>query len=98
MTTNAKRLVLCLDGTWGNPYQMKERDDGTGVLKPSNPLKMARAVLPWDAEGQVAQLTFTTRGSACWDGTPASQPNCPLRRPQASARSGAGFRPTSRRR
>ena len=28
---NKKRIVISLDGTWNNPYQEKERDDGTKV-------------------------------------------------------------------
>lgn len=55
-----KRLVLCLDGTWNNAYQMRERDDGSEVLKPSNPLKMARAVVPLG--GETAQLTYYDSG------------------------------------
>ena len=27
MTNHERRIVLCLDGTWNNPYQLKERDD-----------------------------------------------------------------------
>lgn len=62
MTAMRKRIVLCLDGTWNNPYQRKERDDGTKVLKPSNPLKMSRAVESWDPHAQVAQITYYHTG------------------------------------
>ena len=62
MTEQPKRIVLCLDGTWNNPYQMAERDDGTEVLKPSNPLKMARSVLPWDPDSGRPQLTYYDTG------------------------------------
>lgn len=49
-----RRLVLCLDGTWNSAYDEKQRSDGHTVLKPSNPLKACRAVLPFDeATGQV---------------------------------------------
>jgi len=53
-----KHIVICLDGTWQNPYQVKQRDDGTSVLKPSNVLKLARAVLPIDPTDQVPQITY----------------------------------------
>jgi uncharacterized protein (DUF2235 family) len=46
---NPRRLVLCLDGTWNSTYVQKKRDDGHHVLKPSNVLKLCRAVLPFDA-------------------------------------------------
>ena len=55
-----KRLILCLDGTWNNPYQKRKRSDGSEVLKPSNPLKMARAVLPTD--GPTAQICYYDTG------------------------------------
>ncbi len=53
-----KRIVICLDGTWQNPYQVKQRDDGSSVLKPSNVLKLARAVLPVDPVGHMPQITY----------------------------------------
>jgi uncharacterized protein (DUF2235 family) len=53
-----KRIVICLDGTWQNPYQVKQRDDGTSVLKPSNVLKLARAVLPLDPSDLRPQITY----------------------------------------
>ena len=61
-TVSPKRLVLCLDGTWNNPYQKRARDDGSEVLKPTNPLKMARAVCPWDEATQVSQITYYDTG------------------------------------
>lgn len=39
-----RRLVLCLDGTWNSTYRLHKRTDGHAVLKPSNVLKLARAV------------------------------------------------------
>jgi hypothetical protein len=42
----ARRLVLCLDGTWNSTYTRKKRDDDHYVIKPSNILKLARAILP----------------------------------------------------
>jgi uncharacterized protein (DUF2235 family) len=43
-----RRLVICLDGTWNNTYSLKKRTDGHAVYKPTNVLKLARAVLPCD--------------------------------------------------
>lgn len=58
MPDQSKAIVLCLDGTWNNAYQEKEREDGSKVLKPTNPLKLSRAILPWDAERQRPQVTY----------------------------------------
>ncbi len=55
------RLIFCLDGTWNNPFITVERDDGTTVMKPTNPLKLARAILPEDAVG-TRQLTYYDSG------------------------------------
>jgi uncharacterized protein (DUF2235 family) len=56
-----QRLVICLDGTWNNPYREKERYDRgqrgkKKVLKPTNVLKTCRAV-PLEANG-VRQLAY----------------------------------------
>jgi uncharacterized protein (DUF2235 family) len=51
-----RRLVLCLDGTWNSTYAGERREDGHTVLKPSNTLKMARAVVP-ETAGDI-QLTY----------------------------------------
>ncbi len=72
----SKRIVICLDGTWQNPYRMKERDDGTRVLKPSNVLKLARAVLPLDPTTVGRRSPTTTWGSAPWSRTPAGRTPC----------------------
>ncbi|MYH56836.1 MAG: DUF2235 domain-containing protein, partial [Boseongicola sp. SB0675_bin_26] len=55
------RLVLCLDGTWNSPFKPVTRDDGSKVLKPTNPLKLARAVRPVDDAG-ARQLTYYDSG------------------------------------
>lgn len=52
-----RRIVLCLDGTWNSPYDEARRDDGTKVLKPTNTLKLCRAVVPIDDTGR-AQITY----------------------------------------
>ncbi len=62
MTIKPKRLALCLDGTWNNPYQRKARDDGSEVVKPSNPLKVARSILRWDEAEQISQITYYDTG------------------------------------
>ena len=56
-----KRLVVCLDGTWNNPYKEKRRYKNVGIFKPTNVLKTCRAVLPADAEG-VPQITYYDPG------------------------------------
>lgn len=43
-----KRIVLCADGTWNEPEQVDEK---TGRRRPTNVLKIARAVLPEGADG-----------------------------------------------
>ena len=54
-----RHLAICLDGTWSNPTTERDRD-GRLVVKPSNVLKLARAVLP-EADG-VSQLTYYDSG------------------------------------
>lgn len=53
---NPRRIVLCLDGTWNSTYALKKRDDGHAVFKPSNVLKLARALLPYDAKHDRQQI------------------------------------------
>jgi|SRR5882672_1798765 len=43
-----KRIVICADGTWNEPEQT---DDVTGRRRPTNVLKVARAVLPQAEDG-----------------------------------------------
>lgn len=57
-----RRFVICLDGTWKNPYEEKQRDDGTRVLKPANPLKIARAVKPYDPATERMQIAYYSPG------------------------------------
>ena len=52
-----RRLVLCLDGTWNSTFGETTRADGHKVLRPTNPLKICRAVLPQDSSGR-AQITY----------------------------------------
>ena len=53
-----RRLVLCLDGTWNNAYSRKKRTDGHAVYKPSNVLKTARAIVPYDADSDRHQIVL----------------------------------------
>src|SRR5689334_12484524 len=53
-----KRLVLCLDGTWSGAYNETKRRDGHAVLKPANPLKLCRAVVPFDNRTGHAQIAY----------------------------------------
>jgi len=54
----ARRIVLCLDGTWNSAYDEQHRSDGHTVLKPSNVLKLARAVPPRGPVSQTEQITY----------------------------------------
>lgn len=52
----AKRLIVCSDGTWNTPDQK----DG-GKYRPSNVVKMARAIKPLGRDGR-QQVVFYDRG------------------------------------
>jgi len=53
-----RRLVLCLDGTWNSTYTRKQRDAAHYVIKPSNVLKLARAILPRSPADQRDQIVY----------------------------------------
>ncbi|MFW2372480.1 MAG: DUF2235 domain-containing protein [Gammaproteobacteria bacterium] len=57
---DSKRFVMCLDGTWNNTYAENEREDGSKVIKPSNVLKLARAVLPRASDGREQIVYYDT--------------------------------------
>lgn len=57
-----KRIVLCLDGTWNNTYNQTQREDGHLLLKPANPLKLCRVVLPFDEKTGRQQITYYHAG------------------------------------
>src|ERR1041385_2250336 len=62
-STPPKRLVLCLDGTWNNPYDEQKRGgEKTDVIKPSNPLKTCRVVVPFDEVSGRIQVTYYATG------------------------------------
>jgi uncharacterized protein (DUF2235 family) len=44
-TTPGRRLILCLDGTWNSTANEQEREDHSKVFRPTNALKICRAVL-----------------------------------------------------
>jgi len=50
-----RRLVLCLDGTWNSTANEREREDHSKVFRPTNTLKLCRAVLP---DADVQQITY----------------------------------------
>lgn len=62
MADSKKRIVLAFDGTWNNPFKAATRDDGVEVFKPSNPLKIARSIMPWDAESLMSQVVYYDTG------------------------------------
>jgi uncharacterized protein (DUF2235 family) len=66
----SRRIVLCLDGTWNHTYMSKRRDDGSSVVKPTNVLKLARAVLPVDGSNrdQVVQYDIGVGSLAKYPG------------------------------
>jgi len=54
-----RRLVLCLDGTWNSTANEREREDHSKVFRPTNTLKICRAVLP---NADVQQITYYAIG------------------------------------
>ncbi|HEX3129927.1 MAG TPA: DUF2235 domain-containing protein [Thermoanaerobaculia bacterium] len=66
-----RRLVLCLDGTWNSTYTWGKRSNAPGVLKPSNVLKLCRAVEPRSADGreQIAYYDIGVGALAKYPGT-----------------------------
>lgn len=52
----SKRIVICSDGTWNTPDQKDEGD-----FRPTNVVKMARAIAPVDKHGKV-QIVFYDQG------------------------------------
>ena len=47
-----RKLIVCCDGTWNEPYQ---------IGNPTNVVKMVRAILPKD-DNEVAQLVYYNQG------------------------------------
>lgn len=63
-----KRLVICLDGTWNNP-EMERSAAGRTRYKPTNVLKIFRAVRPSGRDG-TAQIAFYLEGVGAFVGEP----------------------------
>lgn len=57
-----RRLVVCLDGTANNDFDRQRRDQGEDVLKPTNVLKLCRAVLPRDERTGREQISYYNIG------------------------------------
>ena len=64
-----KRFVVCLDGTWNNAATERERDDGERVFKPTDVLKVARAVKRADSNGTL-QITYYDAGVGAMNRAP----------------------------
>jgi len=64
-----KRFVICLDGTWNNTSREVEHDDGSSVYRPTNVLKLARAVHLLDSGG-VSQVTYYNAGVGAMNRAP----------------------------
>ena len=56
-----KRIIICCDGTWQGPRDEHTNDAGLKVFKPSNPLKIFRAVKPLADDGKI-QVSFYDEG------------------------------------
>jgi uncharacterized protein (DUF2235 family) len=57
-----KRIILCLDGTWNSGFEEIQRRDGNKVMKPTNTLKICRAVKPFDEKTETTQVTYYDLG------------------------------------
>jgi uncharacterized protein (DUF2235 family) len=57
-----KRLIFCLDGTWNSAFEETQRRGGDKVMKPTNALKISRAVKPFDEKTGMAQVTYYDLG------------------------------------
>jgi uncharacterized protein (DUF2235 family) len=64
-----RRLVLCLDGTWNSTANERMRDDGTKVLRPTNTLKICRAVVPLADKMQITYYDIGVGSIAEYPGT-----------------------------
>lgn len=61
-------LVVCLDGTWNNAERSVEREGGHSLYKPTNVLKLYRAVLPMAPDGVTSQLAYYNEGVGAFIG------------------------------
>lgn len=67
--TPGRRLVLCLDGTWNSTANEREREDHSKVFRPTNTLKICRAVLPMADCQQIAYYDIGVGSLAQHSGT-----------------------------
>ena len=63
-----RRLVVCLDGTWNNPERARSAA-GNARFKPTNVLKIYRAVRPLAADG-TSQIASYQEGVGAFVGVP----------------------------
>lgn len=67
-----KRIIICADGTWNKPEQIdrknrrKHRDGEEWVRRPSNVVKVARAILPQTADGMHQVVFYDTGVGTGW--------------------------------
>lgn len=61
-------LVVCLDGTWNNAERGVEREGGRTLYKPTNVLKLYRAVLPVAPDGVTTQIAYYNEGVGAFIG------------------------------
>lgn len=63
-----KTIVMCLDGTWNDATMIRKvSDDGSGIARPTNVLKVARTIEPSDAAGSKPQITYYDPGVGATD-------------------------------
>ncbi|HEX7833655.1 MAG TPA: DUF2235 domain-containing protein [Thermoanaerobaculia bacterium] len=64
-----RRLVVCLDGTWNSTANVHERETGDKVLRPTNTLKICRAVKPIADRPQIAYYDIGVGSLTRYPGT-----------------------------
>ena len=63
-----RRLILCLDGTWNSTANEQEREDHSRVFRPTNTLKVCRAILPMADRQQIAYYDIGVGSLAQYSG------------------------------
>jgi uncharacterized protein (DUF2235 family) len=66
---SGRRLILCLDGTWNSTANEQEREEGGVVLRPTNPLKICRAIKPVADKHQITYYDIGVGSLASYTGT-----------------------------
>jgi uncharacterized protein (DUF2235 family) len=67
--SSGRRLILCLDGTWNSTANEQEREEGGVVLRPTNPLKICRAIEPVADKQQITYYDIGVGSLAVYEGT-----------------------------